>query len=214
MIYRVGRHRVAHGDCHDTALVARLLDGATPRTLVYDPPWQAPVQTPAGTWESILAFGDGRTLGAIVQRFGAGIAWLFVWDCQCCLARTNKPFQRHKLCAWYGDARTYRWRGARLNGTEDRPQGKKLADLYARPITHEHRNATGVLRYAKPLEWMRCLVGNCAQGDVYDPCLGSGTTLLACEQTDRVCYAVERDEEALAVVFERARAAGLQVSRE
>lgn len=214
MIYRVGRHRIALGDCHDSDLVSRVLDSANPRTLVYDPPWQSPVATPVGDWKSVLAFGDGRTLGNIVERFGAGIAWLFVWDCQCCLARNNRPFQRHKLCAWYGDVKNYRWRGARLDGTPDRPQGKKLGDVYARPITHEHRDATGVLRYAKPLEWVRCLIGNCADGDVFDPCLGSGTTLLACEQTGRTCYGIERDPEALEVILNRARSAGLEVSYE
>jgi site-specific DNA-methyltransferase (adenine-specific) len=210
VIFKVGRHRIAHGDCRDADLVARLLEDAKPNTLVFDPPWDCPIPTPEGDWKSILAFTDGRRIGDVVARFGANIAWLFVWDCGACMARNNRPFQRFKCCVWYGDVTSYRWRGARLDPRGDQPRGKKLADLYSRPITIEHRNATGVMRYAKPLEWVRCLVGNCAAGDVFDPCLGSGTTLLACEQTGFTCYGVERDDEAFTVLLERLSAHGLE----
>ena len=45
----------------------------------------------------------------------------------------------------------------------------------------------------KPLECMlRPILNNSAKGQaVYDPFCGSGTTLLACEKSDRVCYAME-----------------------
>jgi DNA modification methylase len=41
------------------------------------------------------------------------------------------------------------------------------------------------------------------KGDVYDPFLGSGTTLIACEQLNRKCYAVEISEAYVAVCLER-----------
>lgn len=45
----------------------------------------------------------------------------------------------------------------------------------------------------KPLECMlRPILNNSAKGDgVYDPFCGSGTTLIACEKSDRLCYAME-----------------------
>ena len=45
----------------------------------------------------------------------------------------------------------------------------------------------------KPLECMlRPILNNTAKGDgVYDPFCGSGTTLIACEKSERVCYAME-----------------------
>lgn len=45
----------------------------------------------------------------------------------------------------------------------------------------------------KPLECMlRPILNNTAKGEgVYDPFCGSGTTLIACEKSDRVCYAME-----------------------
>jgi len=45
----------------------------------------------------------------------------------------------------------------------------------------------------KPLECMlRPILNNTAKGEgVYDPFCGSGTTLIACEKSDRLCYAME-----------------------
>ena len=45
----------------------------------------------------------------------------------------------------------------------------------------------------KPLECMkRPILNNTAKNEgVYDPFLGSGTTLIAAEQTTRTCYAME-----------------------
>lgn len=38
---------------------------------------------------------------------------------------------------------------------------------------------------------------------IYDPFLGSGTTLIACEQTDRTCYGCELDEKYVDVIRKR-----------
>ena len=38
---------------------------------------------------------------------------------------------------------------------------------------------------------------------VLDPFGGSGSTLIACEQTDRICYTVELDEEFCDVIVKR-----------
>jgi DNA modification methylase len=35
------------------------------------------------------------------------------------------------------------------------------------------------------------LIANCTHGDIYDPFLGSGTTLIAAEQLGRKCYGME-----------------------
>jgi len=38
---------------------------------------------------------------------------------------------------------------------------------------------------------------------VLEPFSGSGTTIIACEQTDRICYAVELDEKFVDVAVKR-----------
>ena len=57
----------------------------------------------------------------------------------------------------------------------------------------------------KPMEVMRRPIQNhTLPGEaVYDPFLGSGTTLIAAEQTGRVCYAVELDPKYVDVIIRR-----------
>ena len=38
---------------------------------------------------------------------------------------------------------------------------------------------------------------------VLDPFCGSGSTLIACEETNRICYAVELDEKFVDVIVKR-----------
>ena len=38
---------------------------------------------------------------------------------------------------------------------------------------------------------------------VLDPFAGSGSTLIACEQTDRICYTIELDEKFCDVIVKR-----------
>jgi DNA modification methylase len=57
----------------------------------------------------------------------------------------------------------------------------------------------------KPVELIERLItdGSPAKGVVYDPFLGSGTTLLACENTNRTCYGVEISPAYVAVILQR-----------
>lgn len=57
----------------------------------------------------------------------------------------------------------------------------------------------------KPIELIRRLVLNSTRiGDVvYDPFLGSGTCLLVCQQTKRVCIGIEQDVEYIQTTLDR-----------
>lgn len=54
----------------------------------------------------------------------------------------------------------------------------------------------------KPVECMLRPIKN-HDGDVFDPFLGSGTTLIACEQINRKCYGIELDEKYTDVCVQR-----------
>jgi len=203
--WSIGRHAMIIGDAR------MIVPPDDCDTLVFDPPWNAAPTIPQRAWTSSLVFTSGRHIGDAVARFGSNIAWQFVWDCAACHARSNVPFQRYKACLWYGNIRDYRWRGARLDGTPDRPSGKKLSDLYVNSLARLHADEPHP--HAKPLEWVRCLIGNCALGDVYDPFLGSGTTLLACEMTGRRCVGVEVEPAWAARTLDRSASVGLSVRR-
>ena len=57
----------------------------------------------------------------------------------------------------------------------------------------------------KPVEMMRYLIGNSTQeGDkVLDLFGGSGSTLIACEELNRICYTMELDEKYCETIIER-----------
>lgn len=58
---------------------------------------------------------------------------------------------------------------------------------------------------AKPVPLMAYPIGNSTQrnGIVLDPFLGSGATLIACEQTGRICYGIELDTKYMDVIIRR-----------
>lgn len=59
----------------------------------------------------------------------------------------------------------------------------------------------------KPLECMARAIRN-HPGDVYEPFMGSGTTMAAAEQLDRICYGLELSPSYVAVALERMAALG------
>lgn len=67
----------------------------------------------------------------------------------------------------------------------------------------------------KPISLMRRLILNStAIGDVvYEPCAGSGSTGIACEQTKRKCVMIELDPEYCQTIIERFSKLGVKVTR-
>ena len=57
----------------------------------------------------------------------------------------------------------------------------------------------------KPVALMAYPIQNSSMSNciVLDPFLGSGSTLIACEQTGRICYGVELDEKFVDVIVNR-----------
>lgn len=67
----------------------------------------------------------------------------------------------------------------------------------------------------KPVSLMRRLILNSTSiGDVvYEPCAGSGTTGIACEQTKRKCVMIELDPEYCRTIIERFEKLGIKAKR-
>ena len=57
----------------------------------------------------------------------------------------------------------------------------------------------------KPVELLKILLihGSRENGIIYDGFGGSGSTLIACEQTNRICYMMEVDPIYISVILER-----------
>ena len=192
--WQMGPHTLYCGD-------SQLRPAPPHDTLIFDPPWNVEV---AQLWaKNILAFTDGGRIGDAVKMFGPP-TWLFVWDCVSSWYTPNRPLRRIKICVWYGELGRYEFNGAHYGDAgEPRtvantrgeyefipdPRGKHLSDLFSLPITKFH--AESEHSHAKPVDWLKMLIANCTDGDVYDPFAGSGSALIACEAIGRTWHGVE-----------------------
>ena len=83
-------------------------------------------------------------------------------------------------------------------------------------FNNTHDNMTDVWNYArvsgkerhshatpKPVEMMERIIKTSSKKKVIEPFLGSGSTLIACEKTNRVCYGMELDTKYCDVIIER-----------
>ena len=101
----------------------------------------------------------------------------YQWQHEPCLFGWKKG-GKHQ---WYSDRKqTTIWEYDRPKASKDHPTMKPVA-LMAYPIQNS------------------CM-SNCI---VLDPFLGSGSTLIACEQTHRICYGIELDEKFVDVIVNR-----------
>jgi hypothetical protein len=97
-----------------------------------------------------------------------------------------KPFQKG------GDPRI--WKGGR-------PKSFSLSDVFQEPITQTHSD--GLHNHSKPADWVTLLIANCTAGVVFDPFVGAGTSVVACERVGRQCIAIDIDPKSIAVTLQR-----------
>lgn len=213
-VWQLGPHRLACGDATSPLIVARALNGHVPHLMVtdppygvsYDPSWRAKFNSPAtklavgrinndhrSDWRRAwrLFPGDvayvwhGALHASIVQRSLEAASFFvrsqIIWDKGRLIISRGHYHWRHEAC-WYAvrKGKTGRWAGDRRQVT-------------VWQIPHP-RSETGH-GAQKPIDCMRRpMENNSLPGDrVYDPFLGSGTTMIAAEMTGRICHGIEID---------------------
>lgn len=234
-LWLVGRHRLLCGDATSADDVARLLDGAAPALMVTDPPYGVgydPNWRNEAAAEGKLAYAARRVgevqnddrvdwsdawrlfpgdvaytwspggdhvilTGAALQGAGFSIRNQIIWR------KSNFPISRghytyqHEPC-WYAVRK-----GAQAHWIGDH-NASTVWDISL------DKNVEGGHSTQKPLECMARPIRN-HEGDVYEPFLGSGTTMVAAEQVERTCYAMEIHPPYVAVALERMSKMGLEV---
>lgn len=222
-IWQLGKHRLACGDATDPALVRKLLGREKPRLMVtdppygvgYDPEWRAKALDKAqgaigkvlnddrNDWRDAWALFPGDIVycwhaalhssatQASLEAAGFRVRSHIVWDkCRLIISRGHYHW-RHEPC-WYAvrKLKTANWQGDRKQTT-------------VWPIKHR-RSETGH-GTQKPVECMlRPMLNHTLQGDaVYDPFVGSGTTIIAAEMSGRRCFAIELSPEYVGLAIAR-----------
>jgi len=204
-------HRLACGDCTDSDAIAGLLAGQKPLLMVTDPPYGVEYD-PAWRQERGLGRSARRSKVRNDERADWAEAWAlfpgniaYVWHAalrastvaqslaeQGFNIRAQIIWAKERLVIGRGD---YQWQHepcwyavrSKGNWTGDRKQ-TTLWNVSSRDQDADTTHST-----QKPVECMRRpLLNNSSPGQaVYDPFLGSGTTLIAAETTGRICLAVE-----------------------
>lgn len=221
-IWQLGKHRVICGDSTKAETYKQLLDDRKANLVVTDPPYNVDVEETAG---KILNdnMSDGDFYQFLLSMFtqvenhmetDASI-YVFHADTEglnfrkafkdagfylsgCCIWKKNSlvlgrsPYQwQHEPCLygwkkkgkhqWFSDRKqTTIWEYDRPKSSKDHPTMKPI-QLMAYPIQNSSMRGTIVL----------------------DPFLGSGSTLIAADQTERVCYGIELDEKFVDVIVKR-----------
>lgn len=220
-VWRLGAHRLCCGDATAAADVERLLDGVKPMLMVTDPPygvdydakWRAVVNndgpdskravgavkndhtadwTPAWqlfpgdvayVWHGAL---QADVVAANLVAAGFNIRSQIVWVKQQIVFGRGDYHWQHEPC-WYVVRKN-----AKGNWSGDRKQSTVWE---IRNTLHDHDDKKTNHSTQKPVECMRRpVLNNSSPGQaLYDPFVGSGTTIIAAEMEARACYAMELD---------------------
>jgi DNA modification methylase len=210
-IWVLGSHRIGCGDSTDRAIVEKVLAGASADLMVTDPPYgvnydpewrhRAGVNNSSRTgkvendgrsdWEAAWALFPGNiayvwhgalhaaTVAASLERQGFAMRAQIIWAKERLVIGRGDYHWQHEPC-WYAVRSKGNWTGDR-----------KQTTLWT--ISSKDQDAETVHGTQKPVECMRRpILNNTSPGDfVYEPFLGSGTTLIAAESCGRVCRAIE-----------------------
>src|SRR5665811_2172406 len=222
-IWLAGPHRIACGDSTDAAAVAALLDGQAPELMATDPPYgvdydpawrhrlgvnrsarrgkvrndnQADWAAAWGLFKGNIAYVwhgalHATTVADSLVDNGFAVRAQIIWAKERLVMSRGDYHWQHEPC-WYAVRSKGHWTGDRKQTT--------LWTIASGGQDFETTHST-----QKPVECMRRpLLNNSNPGQaVYDPFLGSGTTLIAAETTGRVCLGMELEPRYVDVAVQR-----------
>ena len=231
-LWLLGDHRVGCGDSTNSADVAQVLAGTEPHLMVTDPPygvsyepsWRSRRTLSRGKlaqgkvlnedradWQEAYALfaGDvayvwhgalhGDVIAANLAGCGLQPRAQIIWAKQHFTLGRGDYHWKHETC-WYAvrDGKTSHWQG-------DRKQTTVWEIANNNPFGNPQREPSWGHGTQKPVECMRRPIANNSRPGqaVYDPFLGSGTSVIAAEMTGRVCFGIELSPHYVDVVAQR-----------
>lgn len=222
-IWTVGRHRLMCGDATSAEDVAALMDGKKANLIVTDPPYGVSFKSSDGlTIQNDSIKGDDfytflyNAFTCMAEHLeSGGAAYVFHADTEGLNFRkafVNAGFHLAGCCIWVKNSLVlgrsdYQWQhepvlyGYLKNGKHHWYSDRKQTTIwnYDKPKRNKNHPTS------KPLDLLGYPIGNSSQenGIVIDTFGGSGSTLMACEQMNRICCTMELDEKYASVILRR-----------
>ena len=224
-VWVVGRHRLMCGDATSEEDVATLMDGKKANLIYTDPPYNVAFESSDGLsikndkmenekfYEFLLsAF---KNMAAHLEKGGA--AYVFHADTEGLNFRkafVDAGFHLAGCCIWVKNSLVlgrsdYQWQhepvlyGFLQNGKHywSKNAGRSQTTIWNFDKPKKNKNHPT----SKPLDLLAYPIGNSSQENaiVIDTFGGSGSTLMTCEQTNRICHTMELDEKYASVILRR-----------
>ena len=237
-IWTLGRHRLICGDSTKEETFAQLMGGKKVNLVITDPPYNVNYEGTAGKIQNDnmadAAFYD-FLLAAFQNAEGvmADDASIYVFHADteglnfrkafadagfylsgCCIWKKQSLVLGRSPYQWQHEPCLYGWKkkGKHLWYT-----GRKESTIWE--FDKPKKNGDHPTMKPIPLLAYPIMNSSLTNSLVLDPFGGSGSTLIACEQTDRICYTVELDEKFCDVIVKRyieqvGSSAGVSVQRD
>ena len=222
-IWTVGRHRLLCGDATQAEDVLRLMDGKKANLILTDPPYAVSYKSSSGLSIKNDNLKEEEFYDFLLSAFknmldvseAGASAYIFHADTEGLTFRRafeEAGFHLSGVCIWAKDSLVlgrspYQWShepilfGWTKKGKHSWYAGRaeKTVWHFDKPKKNENHPTS------KPIDLLSYPIQNSSQanGIVLDLFGGSGSTLIACEQTDRICYMAELDEKYASVILRR-----------
>jgi len=222
-VWVVGRHRLVCGDATNEADVATLMDGKRANLIVTDPPYGVSFKSTSGLTikndsmkdEEFYNFLHKSFANMVAHTENGGAAYVFHADTEGLTFRKafiDAGFHLAGVCIWAKNSLVlgrsdYQWQhepvlyGFLQNGKHRWYSDRKQTTIwnFNKPKRNENHPTS------KPLDLLSYPIRNSSQENaiIIDTFGGSGSTLMACEATNRICYTMELDEKYASVILRR-----------
>ena len=222
-IWTVGRHRLMCGDATSAADVAALMDGKKANLIVTDPPYGVSFKNSDGLTIQNDSMKDEEFYTFLLIAFqcmaehleSGGSAYVFHADTEGLNFRKafiDAGFHLAGVCIWVKNSLVlgrsdYQWQhepvlfGWKKGGKHSWYSDRRQTTIwnYDKPKRNKNHPTS------KPLDLLGYPICNSSQENaiVLDTFGGSGSTLMACEQLNRICCMMELDEKYASVILRR-----------
>jgi DNA modification methylase len=221
-VWQLGRHRLMCGDSTEKSDKKQLFINIHPDIILTDPPYSSGGYQEAGrsvgsigTRQNATILNDSLStrgylslIKNMLSEINADVVYIFtdwrMWP-WCVDNLESSGFPVKNMLVWDKTqmGMGFPWRTQHELIAFAKRTPAKMLDGKRGNVLQSKRTGNKNHPTEKPVDLLKQILDNTDGKVVYDPFLGSGSTLIACEQTNRICYGMEIDEHYCSVIIRR-----------